>query len=151
MITLGLPWHLGDKRSACQYWKWVLILDPERPWRKWNGNPLSVFSWKSHSSQHFVTYLSLLLFQYPSYDGTDSWNLHVTPDPDSINIIVLRWDSSSSLTSSLKRVFLGGHTALYFLQVGLSVDKGSMIYYSVWYYVFQNRYVLDIPIPKRRP
>ena len=59
-----------------------LIPGSERSPGEWNGNPLQCFC-LGNLIQFNTLWLTCLfcLFQYPSCDATDSWNLHMTPDP----------------------------------------------------------------------
>ena len=126
MITLGLPWHLGDKESACQYWKcgfdpWIRKI----PWKmKWQPTPV-FFSWEIPFKSTlcdlpvFATYFNI----HPMMELTAETYMWPLTHLDSINIIVLRWDSSLQQPHPWERVFLGGHTALYFLQVGCQLTK----------------------------
>ena len=133
MITLGFPWWLGGEESACWCWKcgfdpWIRKI-PRR--MKWQPTPVFLPG-KSHSVQHFVTYLSFLPISISIL--WCNWQLKPTHDPwpTWILLIPLYWDDIAHFNSIILEKefsFLGGHTALYFLQVDCQLTKDA--WYSI--------------------
>ena len=136
---MGLPWWLGGEESACQcrrcgFDTWIRKI----PWRM-NWQPTPVFlPGKSHSGQHFLSYLSLLPISISIV--WCNWQLKATrgPWPTWILLISLYWDEIAHFQQHhpWERVFLGGHTALYFLQLdcGLTKDPWYTILCDILFY-----------------
>ena len=97
---MGCPWWLGAEESAC--WCWKCGFDPwirKIPWRmKWQPTPVFLPG-KSHSVQHFVTYLSLLPISISIL--WCNWQLKPTHDPwpTWILLIPLYWDEIAHFNS----------------------------------------------------
>ena len=110
---------------------WVWSLDQKDPLENEMATHSSVFAWKISFSSTlcdlpvFAAYFNIHPVMQLTAE-TYTWPLtHL----DSINTIVLRWDSSLQQQHPGERVFLGDHTALYFLQVDCQLTKDP--WYSI--------------------
>ena len=117
---------------------WVWYLDQKDPLENELATHSSIFAWEIPFRSTlsvlpvFAAYFNIhRMMQLTAESYT--WPLtHL----DSINIIVLRWDIALQQHHPWERVFLGGHTALYFLQLdcGLTKDPWYTILCDILFY-----------------